>query len=298
MAETTTNVIERAGNGAAAPAHTSIQDKLLDYVISHSGGLISALFIIIAGIIAARWIGKLTDKWFERKAMEPPVRMLLVRVVKLLVFAGALIVALGTAGMDVAALIAGVSVAGVGVGLAMQGVLGNLIAGLTIIFTKPFRINEYIELLGVQGQVMKIELFSTTLLHGDRSRIVIPNRKIVGEILHNYGTIRQLDLSVGVAYGTNVGDVLSLVGQILKANARVLKDPEPVVGVTTLGDSSINIAVKPWVNGGDYGPAGAEIYQAIATQFRERRIDIPFPQREVRLLNSSTSDPRPFVSTG
>lgn len=286
MADAVTNAVERAGNGGSVPTHTPWQEKLQDYVIAHSGGLISAVLIIIAGLIAAGWIGKFTNKWFERKAMEPPVRMLLVRVIKLLVFVGALVVALGTAGMDVAALIAGFSIAGVGVGLAMQGVLSNMIAGLTIIFTKPFRVNEYIEILSVQGQVMKIELFSTTLLHADRSRIVIPNRKIVGEIMHNYGTIRQLDLSVGVAYGTNIGDVLLVIGQILKSNARVLKDPEPVVGVTTLGDCSINIAVKPWVIGADFGPAGAEIYQAIATQFRERRIDIPFPQREVRLLNN------------
>lgn len=286
MADATTNALSQAGNAGATTGTRPWQEKLQEYVIAHSGALISAVLILIAGLIAARWIGKLADRWFERRAMEPPVRMLLVRVIKLLVFAGALIVALGTAGMDVAALIAGFSIAGVGVGLAMQGVLSNLFAGLTIIFTKPFRVNEYIEILSVQGQVMKIELFSTTLLHADRSRIVIPNRKIVGEILHNYGTIRQLDLSVGVAYGTNIGDVLLVIGQILKSNARVLKDPEPVVGVTMLGDSSISIAVKPWVIGADFGPAGAEIYQAIATQFRERRIDIPFPQREVRLLNN------------
>ena len=218
--------------------------------------------------------------------MEPPVRMLLVRIVKFLVFAGALVIALGTAGMDVTALIAGLSVAGVGVGLAMQGVLGNLFAGLTIIFTKPFRVSEYIEILSVQGQVTQIELLSTTLVHADRSRIVIPNRKIVGEILHNYGTIRQLELTVGVAYGTNLSDALLLISQILKSNSRVLKDIEPVVGISTLGNSSISIAVKPWVTVADFGPAGAEIYQTIVSQFRERRIDIPFPQHEVRLLNS------------
>jgi small conductance mechanosensitive channel len=194
--------------------------------------------------------------------------------------------ALGTAGMDVTAMIAGISVAGVGVGLAMQGVLGNLFAGLTIIFTKPFRVNEYIEILSVQGQVTQIELLSTTLLHADRSRIVIPNRKIVGEILHNYGTIRQLELKVGVAYGTNLSDALLVISQILKANARVLKELEPVVGISNLGNSSIDIAVKPWVGVADFGPASAEIYQAIASQFRERKIEIPFPQREVRLLNN------------
>jgi len=157
---------------------------------------------------------------------------------------------------------------------------------LTILFTKPFRVGEYIQLSGVEGQVTTIELFATTLLHADRSRVVIPNRKIVGEILHNYGIIRQLELSVGVAYGTNLNDALLAISQVLKANARVLKEIEPVVGISMLGNSSIDIAIKPWVGIADFGPAAAEIYQAVVLQFRERRIDIPFPQREVRLLNS------------
>jgi small conductance mechanosensitive channel len=267
--------------------HTPWKDKLTDYVIAHSGGILSAIAVIVVGIIAARWIGKLTGRFLEKKSMEPPVRMLLVRIVKLLVFAGALVMALGTAGMDVTTLIAGISVAGVGVGLAMQGVLGNLFAGLTIIFTKPFRVNEYIEILNVQGQVTQIELLSTTLIHGDRSRVVIPNRKIVGEILHNYGTIRQLDLAVGVAYGTDLGAALQAVHEVLKSNPRVLREFDPFVGVTTLGDSSIGIAVKPWVGSADVGLATVEINQALVTQFRERKIEIPFPQREVRLLNNN-----------
>jgi small conductance mechanosensitive channel len=267
-------------------AHAAWKDKLIDYVITHSGALLSAIAVIVVGFLVARWVGRLAERFFEKKNMEPPVRMLLVRIVKLLVIVGALVMALGTAGMDVTAMIAGISVAGVGVGLAMQGVLGNLFAGLTIIFTKPFRVNEYIEILSVQGQVTQIELLSTTLLHADRSRIVIPNRKIVGEILHNYGTIRQLELTVGVAYGTNLSDALLLISQILKSNTRVLKDIDPVVGISTLANSSITIAIKPWVGVADVGPAGAEIYQAIVSQFRERRIDIPFPQHEVRLLNN------------
>ena len=104
--------------------------------------------------------------------------MLLVRIVRLLIFAMALVVALGTAGVDVTALIAGVGVAGVGIGLAMQGILSNLMAGLTIIFTKPFRFGEYIEIAGVQGQVTSIELFTTTLLHADHSRWSFPTGKL------------------------------------------------------------------------------------------------------------------------
>jgi small conductance mechanosensitive channel len=179
-----------------------------------------------------------------------------------------------------------IGVAGVGIGLAVQGVLGDLVAGLAIVFTKPFRFGEYIEIAGVQGQVTNIDLCSVTLLHTDHSRVVVPNRKIVGDILHNYGHIRQLDMTVGVAYGTDINHALLVVRDVLARNARVLKEPVPVVGVTMLADSSINIAVKPWTGVPDYNPATAEIYQDIVDQFRANKIEIPFPQREVRMLNN------------
>jgi len=265
------------------------QDKFVEYIILHAGALISALVVVVVGFIVARWIGKLLDRWLTGKAMEPPMRKLLVRIVRLLIFAMALVVALGTAGMDVTALIAGVGVAGLGIGLAMQGILGNLMAGLTIIFTKPFRFGEYIEIAGVQGQVTSIELFTTTLLHADHSQVIIPNRKIVGEILHNYGHIRQLDLSVGVAYNTNISGALVIVRGVLTRNTRVLKEPAPVVGVTMLADSSISVAIKPWTAVADYNPAQAEIYQAIVEQFRANKIEIPFPQREVRMLGGAAN---------
>ena len=260
------------------------KDKLIEYLIGHSGALISAVLVVVVGFFVARWVGRLLDRWLERKAMEPPLRALLARITRLLILAMTLVVALGTAGMDVTAMIAGVGVAGVGVGLAMQGILSNLMAGLTIIFTKPYRVGEYIEIAGVQGAVTNIDLNSTTLLHPDRSRVVVPNRKIVGEILHNCGHIRQLGLNVGIDYGTDIGAALASVRTVLDRNPRVLKDPAPVVGITMLADSSINIAICPWTAVADFGPAQAELYQAVVEQFRAAHIQIPFPQREVRLL--------------
>jgi len=211
-----------------------------------------------------------------------------VRAVKLLIFALAVVLALDKFGVQIAPIIALVGVAGVGLGLAMQGMLGNMVAGLTIIFTKPYRVGEYIELLGVYGQVTDIELLSTKLMHGDRSVVTVPNRKIIGEILHNYGTVRQLGLDVGVAYDTDLARALSTVADILQGNPRVLKDPAPVIGISTLGESAIKISVQPWVAVGDYGPAQLELYQTIVEQFRTKHIDIPFPQSEVRLFG----DPR------
>jgi small conductance mechanosensitive channel len=281
---TTNQIVAQGATPAAADGAVAWKDKLIDYVIAHSGALVAALAIIIGGLLAARWIGNALDRWLERKAMEPPMRMLIVRIVRLLIFVLALVAALGTAGMDMTILIAGFSVAGVGVGFALQGVLGNLFAGLTIIFTKPFRVGEWIEIAGVQGQVKTVALFATTLLHTDMSRVVIPNGKIIGDILHNYGTIRQLNLSVGVAYGTNLSDAVNIVRSVLAKNPRVLKEPVPVVGVTMLADCSINIAIKPWVSVNDFIAAQTEINQAVAEQLRAANISIPFPQREVRLL--------------
>lgn len=263
------------------------KDKLIEYVISHAGALVSAAVIVVVGFIAAGWIGKLFERWLSRKAMEPPVRMLLTRIVRLLVMVIALLIALGTAGMDVTVVVTFMGVAGVGIGLAMQGVLGNIFAGLTIILSKPFRVGEYIEIAGVSGQVKQIELISTMLLHSDMSHVMVPNRKLVGEILHNYGHTRQLDLNVGVSYGTDMDNALKIVRNILAASPRVLKDPVPVVGIAALGESSIQIMIRPWTSVPDYGPAQVDIYEAVLNQFRANKIEIPFPQREVRMVSQN-----------
>ena len=262
---------------------------IISFLTLYGFQVVGALIILAVGWVVARWLGNLTMGWLNKQDLEPPVRTLIVRTVRLLVLAFTLVVVLDKFGVPVTSLIAGIGVAGVGIGLALQGVLGNLMAGLTIIFTKPFRVGEYIELLGAYGQVTNIELFSTTLVHMDQSRVVVPNRKIVGEIMHNYGAIRQLDLSVGVAYGANLTRVVSTVREILDANPRVLKEPAPVVGINALGDSSINITIKPWVKVPDYGMAQLELYQGIVEQFRARQIEIPFPQREVRMLDGAVA---------
>jgi len=196
------------------------------------------------------------------------------------------VMALQNLGVELLPLIAGVGLAGAGFALAMQGVLGNLIAGLTIIFTHPFRVGEYIAIAGVEGEVDTVELFNTTLRHPDRSLVVIPNRKIVGEILHNYGSIRQLGIVVGVAYDTDLSHALAVIDETLRSNSRVLKDPVPVITVSVLGDSSVDIALRPWTVVGDYIAAQGEINKEILEAFRRHGINIPRPQREVRILQA------------
>lgn len=261
-------------------------DFLMEYIIRYGFQVLGAAIVFAVGVLVARWVGRLTQQWLDRQDMEPPLRMLLVKAVQIVILLFAVMATLGQLGVQIAPLLAGIGVAGLGLGLALQGVLSNVVAGLSIIFTKPYRVGEHISLLGVQGDVIAIGIFSTTLLHPDRSRVVIPNRKIVGEILHNFGTIRQLHLQVGVAYRTNLSEALALVREILTQNSGVLTDPAPLVGISELGDSAITISIKPWTSVVNFGRVEGELNQTIIERFRAAHIEIPFPQQEVRLLST------------
>ena len=262
------------------------QSTLVDLAIKFGPRVIVAILIMIAGYYSARWVGAVFHRWIGKLEMEPPVRQLLVRVLRLLVMCLFLIMALQNLGVDLLPLIAGLGVAGAGIALAMQGVLGNLAAGLTIIFTRPFRVGEYVAMVGVEGRVESIDLFTTTLSHVDASMVIVPNRKIVGEILHNYGLIRQLDLSVGIAHAADLERALAAVQEAVKANPRVLREPAAVIGVSALASAAISIAVKPWVKVPDYAAAGAEINRAIVDNLRAAGIEYP-SLREMRLVSSA-----------
>lgn len=272
----------------AAPLQSIDQVKAsaIDMAIRFGPKLIVAGLILLAGYLASRWIGGLFGRVLTRFKLEAPVRSLLVRVVQILVFGIFAIMAMQNLGVELLPLVAGLGVAGAGIALALQGVLGNVAAGLTIIFTQPFHVGDYISIAHEEGEVLDINLFNTTLGHTDRSKVVIPNRKIVGEILHNCGKIRRLGLTVGVAYGTDITAALGLINNILSSNPQVLSTPAPVVGVAQLADSSVSIAISPWVQVPDYETAISAINQAVLESFNKNGIVIPYPQREVRLLGT------------
>ena len=141
-------------------------------------------------------------------------------------------------------------------------------------------------MLGEHGEVQTIDLFTTKLKHIDHSIVVIPNRKIIGQILHNYGKLRQLHLAVGIAYASDLSQALATVERMVNTHPRVTQEPTPVIGINQLGDSAITISLKPWVALSNYVPAEAELYHAIVEAFRNQHIQIPFPQREVRMLQT------------
>src|SRR5471030_1501800 len=157
-----------------------IKASILDMAIRFGPKLLVAITILVAGYLVGRWVGGMMARLLARFKLEPPVRSLLVRTVVVLVMGLFAIMALQNLGVELLPLIAGLGVAGAGIALAMQGILGNLVAGLTIIFTEPFHVGDYISIAKEEGEVLDISLSSTTLGHADRSKVVIPNRKIVG----------------------------------------------------------------------------------------------------------------------
>jgi small conductance mechanosensitive channel len=263
-------------------------DMAARLAVQYGPSLLSAALIMVVGFFVARWAARFAAGSLRRFPLEPPVHDLILRTLKVIVFLVFALMALQNLGIDLLPLIAGLGVVGAGIALALQGVLGNVAAGLTIIFTRPFRVGEYISIAGEEGVVQAITLFSTTLRHSDLSQVVIPNRKIAGEILHNYGEIRQLDLGVQVAYATNLETAVSTVRDVLAANPRVLANPAPMVQAASLGEYAIRIAIRPWVAVKDFGAAPGEINPAVVRALDTAGIEIAVPMHVVRTAPLAT----------
>jgi small conductance mechanosensitive channel len=267
----------------------NVKDLAMDLLVRYGFQVLAALAILAVGFLVARWLGGVADKRFQKQRMEPPMRILMVRVIKILVLIMAGVVAIDKFGFSIAPLVAGIGVAGLGVGFALQGVLGNLMAGLTIIFTKPFRVGEHIEIAGVRGDVQSIELSTTTLIQGDFSHVIVPNRKIVGEILHNFGTIRMLTLTIRVPHTVDLKAAMAAATEVVTRSARVLKDPAPSVGIASVDDAGIKLAAWAWVKVVDVVPSEPELYGELVEAFRARGIGTPATAHDIRMLEAAAS---------
>jgi small conductance mechanosensitive channel len=265
---------------------SNIPNIVTDLLVRYSFQVLAALAIFAAGLLCARVVGNFVDRSLKRTTIEAHLQRLMIRAVKGLVVLFTLVLTLDKFGVQVTALIAGISVAGLAGGLALQGILANVAAGISIMLSRHFRIGDYIEIGSVKGQVQSIELSMTVLRTLEDARVIIPNRRIVGEIIYNYTGERRVTLSVEVGYQADIDTVMSAVREVLAATPRVLKEPPPEVGITRLANSGIEVTLRPWCKAEDFWRVHYEIYRATLDRFRERQIEIPYPQREVRLLNA------------
>lgn len=249
--------------------------------------ILAAIIVIVVGYFISIIVGKYIRKTMLRAKMAKILAEFTSRMVRILITIFAIAIGIGFLGIDVGAALLSISVvSGFVLGFAFQETLGNLAAGFMIAITKPFKSDDYVEMADKSGRVNHVGASVTTLTTVDNKRVIIPNSKIWGSPIVNYTALnkRMIDMRVGISYSDKMGKAITVAMDVLKKNKFVLKDPTPIVAVAELGDSSVNLLVRPWVNTGDYWSAKWEITQQIKEAFDKQGISIPFPQRDVHLF--------------
>ncbi|MBY5947513.1 small-conductance mechanosensitive channel MscS [Photobacterium rosenbergii] len=257
------------------------QELLIQYGVN----ILSALVILFIGNIITKSIANGVAKMLRRKDMDEAVVEFLHSLVRYLLFVIVLIAALGRVGVQTASVVAVIGAAGLAVGLALQGSLSNFAAGVLIVAFRPFKSGDFVEIGGVSGSVESIQVFSTILNTPDNKMVVVPNASVIGGPITNYSRhkTRRIDLVIGVSYDADLKHTKAVLNRVIEADDRILKDPEPTVGVLALADSSVNFAVRPWVKTSDYWAVYFDLMQAIKEELDKENIGIPYPQMDVHL---------------
>ncbi|GDB72961.1 small-conductance mechanosensitive channel MscS [Escherichia coli] len=252
-------------------------------LLSYAVNIVAALAIIIVGLIIARMISNAVNRLMISRKIDATVADFLSALVRYGIIAFTLIAALGRVGVQTASVIAVLGAAGLAVGLALQGSLSNLAAGVLLVMFRPFRAGEYVDLGGVAGTVLSVQIFSTTMRTADGKIIVIPNGKIIAGNIINFSRepARRNEFIIGVAYDSDIDQVKQILTDIIQSEDRILKDREMTVRLNELGASSINFVVRVWSNSGDLQNVYWDVLERIKREFDAAGISFPYPQMDV-----------------
>lgn len=268
-------------------------DILVSYAIEYGTAILGALLILIFGKMIAKALTRLSRKLMEKQNIDPTITSFLSNIIYGMLFAMVIVAAIGTLGIETTSVAAVIAAAGLAIGLALQGSLSNLAAGVMIIAFRPFRIGDYIEAAGTAGTVEEVNIFTTHLKTPDNKAVIVPNGPIIDGTITNYSAkpTRRVDMVVGVSYGDDLRKVRAVLEDIINNESRIIGDPETQIAVSELADSSVNFVVRPWVKSEDYWNVKFDLTEAIKTRFDAEGISIPFPQRDLHLVsNTSEAD--------
>ena len=247
--------------------------------------VVAAIAILVVGRWVAKILRALSRRLMTKGNIEVTVAGFLANIVYVGILAFSIIAALSQVGIQTASFIAVVGAAGLAIGLALQGSLSNFAAGVLIAVFRPFRVGDFVECAGVAGVVEEIQIFTTQMRTGDNKTIIVPNASILGGNIVNYSTkdTRRVDLVAGIGYGDDIDSAKTVIRGIVEADARVLQEPAPMVVVGELGDNSVNLTIRVWVQSADYWDVYFDTLESIKKRFDAEGISIPFPQRDVHL---------------
>jgi small conductance mechanosensitive channel len=261
-------------------------------IINGSLNLLLALLILVIGIWVAARLANVSQRALERASIDITLSSFLRKIIYGGLVALIIVVAVSKAGISTAPMVAVLGAAGLAIGLSLQGSLSNLAWGVLLVLFRPFRIGDFVTVAGVDGTVHSLSLMHTTLYLPDGREAIMPNGKVGSDAILNYnrrGT-RRFDLQVGIGYKDDIGGAMAEIKRLFDQDERILKDPAPGVWTSALGESSVDLLVRGWTTSDDFWQTKADFLKAIKDHFDKVGISIPFPQRELKVIQGALAE--------
>lgn len=262
-------------------------DIVIDFFVNYSFQVVGAILVLIIGVLVARAVSSFILKLFEKKEFDITLSKFIAGTVKGIILGFAFIIAIGKFGITIAPFIAALAALAFGASFAIQGPLANYGAGLVIILTRPFVVGNTIKVSNVSGIVDEVKLGATILTDEDGVKITIPNKHIVGEIIHNSEERKIVEEIVGISYDSDPEKAVQIIQEALETFKEISKDPPPQIGIQEFGDSSINIGLRYWIPTNIYFKTLYQVNLSVYKHLKAKNIEIPFPQRDVHIVSRS-----------
>ncbi|RVU37804.1 mechanosensitive ion channel [Hwanghaeella grinnelliae] len=272
---------------------TETINHVMELATAYGLQVVGAIIILILGWIAAGWARNAADKGLSKvRGMDETLRYFLSTLVRYLVLAVTIVMVLERFGVQTASLIAVLGAAGLAIGLALQGTLSNLAAGVMLLFFRPFKIGDFVDAAGISGTVKLISLFTTEMATPDNVKIIVPNKQLWDTSIKNFSAnaTRRVDFLLGIGYGDDIDKAFKVIKEIIENDERCHKEPESQIVVGNLGDSSVDIIVRVWCKADDYWGLKFDLTKAFKQTFDKEGIEIPFPQRVVHMVKEGAND--------
>ena len=264
---------------------------IMDFIVNYSFQVVGAILVLVIGLLVARAVSSFFLKLFEKKGIDITLSKFIVSLVKGIILGFAFIVAIGKFGITIAPFVAALAAMAFGASFAIQGPLANYGAGLVIILTRPFVVGNTIKVSDVSGIVEEVKLGATILTDEDGVKITIPNKHIVGEIIHNSEEKKIVEEIVGISYDSDPKKAIQIIKEALEPFEEISKEPPPQIGIQEFGDSSINIGLRYWIPTNTYFKILYQVNLSVYQHLKAKNIKIPFPQRDVHIVSRSHNGP-------
>ena len=267
-------------------------DQAITLITEYGLDVVGAIVILVIGLVVSGWVSRAVRSGLSRvKSVDSMLRGFFASMAQYFVIAITLIAVLERFGVETTSFVAVLGAAGLAIGLALQGTLSNVAAGVMLLLFRPFKVGDYVEVAGLSGTVADVSLFTTELTTPDNVQIVTPNSDIWGTAIKNYShhATRRVQLIVGIGYGDDMDKAIEVIKGVLSAEERIHAEPEPFVAVSNLGDSSVDITIRVWCDAANFWPLSFTLPKAVKEAFDKNDISIPFPQQDVHMHQVAAS---------